>query len=200
MDSTLLASLILGGAMIVAAVTIAVAFSRGRSVAVAQRGPSAPTTGDARGDGHAAPEPHDHAPHDQPREQAPREQARRDPEWRKRDETMRDALEALARRVSRLEADRSPRSPSAPTMPSANGEAPLSVHPPIPTAPSTIVEPAPPLRRTRDDMASEVRRLLARGRNAVEIAQMLDADVGEVELVLQLDRAATGRVRHPDAD
>lgn len=175
--------------MIVAAVTIAVAFSRGRSVA--QREPSAPPTGEARGDGHAAPESHDHPPHDP---------VRREPEWRRRDETMRDALEALARRVSRLEADRSHRGPSASTMTSASGEPPLSVHPPIPTAPSTIVEPAPQLRRTRDDMASEVRRLLARGRNAVEIAQMLDADVGEVELVLQLDRAATGRLRHSGAD
>jgi hypothetical protein len=51
--------------------------------------------------------------------------------------------------------------------------------------------PASP-RRGRSE---EIRSLLARGRNPVEIAQLLDADVGEIELVLQLDSAARQRGR-----
>ncbi len=185
--------------MIVAAVTIAVAFSRGRTAEGAQREAPASPSSDARGEAHPQADSHDHA--------------RREPEWRKRDEALRDALEALARRVSRLEADRHHRTPAAtPNAAAESGEPPLSVHPPMPSAaaapttavqptpPATIVEPAPHARRSRDEMAMEVRRLLARGRNAVEIAQMIDVDVGEVELVLQLDRASPGRTRLPGTE
>ena len=42
----------------------------------------------------------------------------------------------------------------------------------------------------------EIRRLAARGRDAVEIAQLVDADVGEVELVLRLDRASRATARN----
>lgn len=45
-----------------------------------------------------------------------------------------------------------------------------------------------PSRRRRAD-PTDVRRLAQRGRHSVEIAQLLDADVGEIELLLRLDAA-----------
>ncbi|MDZ4830776.1 MAG: hypothetical protein SGJ09_11340 [Phycisphaerae bacterium] len=45
------------------------------------------------------------------------------------------------------------------------------------------------LRETKPRPIDEIRRLAQRGRDVVEIAQLVDADIGEVELVLRLDRA-----------
>lgn len=63
---------------------------------------------------------------------------------------------------------------------------------------SILIEPSPRFRRDREAIAIEVRRMLSRGRSAIEIAQMLDLDVGEVELVLQLDRASLNRESRRD--
>lgn len=195
MDSTLLASLILGGAMIVASVTLAFAFSRGAR------------PGRLPGPAPAA------APPGTPSESHEPGDARR------RDEHLRSALQSLARRIGRLEATlqalRTDERPERDDRGRAHAsqsddEPPLSVHPPLPAHPamtsptsirehtppldrSVLIEPAPRFRRDREAIATEVRRMLSRGRSAIEIAQMLDLDVGEVELVLQLDRATLGR-------
>lgn len=55
--------------------------------------------------------------------------------------------------------------------------------------PRLPLEPTRPARRARPAL-SEVRSLADRGRDSVEIAQLLDVDVGEVELMLRLSAAA----------
>jgi hypothetical protein len=197
MDSTLLASLILGGAMIVAAVTLAFAFSRGGR---SGRLPSPPAPSMPIGTPSESHEPHDS---------------------RRRDDHLRSALQSLARRIGRLEATlHALKTDDHHDLPHARAshadeEPPLSVHPPLPghaamTSPTSIrehapsvdrsilIEPSPRFRRDREAIAIEVRRMLSRGRSAIEIAQMLDLDVGEVELVLQLDRASLNRESRRD--
>jgi hypothetical protein len=70
---------------------------------------------------------------------------------------------------------------------------------PPPQPPAMEPKQPEPKRRRRPDPA-EVRRLAQRGRHSVEIAQLLDADVGEVELILRLDaaRAESVSVQRPE--
>jgi hypothetical protein len=62
------------------------------------------------------------------------------------------------------------------------------------TIPATMIEPLPPDHRVETISASraEIQRIVlssaARGQDAVAIAQLLDLDVGEVELILRLHR------------
>ncbi|MBL9118356.1 MAG: hypothetical protein JNL80_00400 [Phycisphaerae bacterium] len=218
MDSVLLASLILGGAIFVASVTLALALGRVRSrlpsqtqmTSVSPTPPQAitieaPTT---QRDATRTVRPTVQS------SEAPRAEAHRaDHEGRRRDDALRDAIEALAQRVAQLEQElRSGRppvgsapSPSVQTAPHggvALDASTLSVSPasggvpaPSVSVSGSIIEPHPRTRRPREELAVDVRRLVARGRNAIEIAQMLDVDVGEVELVMQLDRAALLRDR-----
>ncbi len=221
MDPVLLASLILGGAIVVASVTLALALGRVRSrlPSQPQTTPSSPAspappyaiTGEAPTalrDATRTVQPTIQL-HDAPRP----EPHRGGHEGRRRDDALRDAIEALAQRVGQIEQDiRSARSPvgsppgqsslSIPHGGIALDASTLSVSPasggvPAPSVSisGSIIEPHPRSRRPREELAADVRRLIARGRNAIEIAQMLDVDVGEVELVMQLDRAALLRDR-----
>lgn len=188
MDPVLLASLILGVAIVGAALAVA------RAVRAAPNRPQAP--GASPAPSVSADETH--------------RLARIEADAKRRDSALRDALAALSQRVATLEAElehtraalrdarqRPDHTPAPPVV-----DPPLSVSPhgttPMVSVSGSLIEPLPRPRRPREEIAADIRRLLGRGRNALEIAQLLDIDVGEVELVLQLDRAAILRERRPE--
>lgn len=192
MDPVLLASLILGVAIVGAALAVA------RAVRAAPNRPQAQATAPG-----ASPAPSVSA-------DETHRLARIEADAKRRDSALRDALAALSQRVATLEAElehtraalrdarqRPDHTPAPPVV-----DPPLSVSPhgttPMVSVSGSLIEPLPRPRRPREEIAADIRRLLGRGRNALEIAQLLDIDVGEVELVLQLDRAAILRERRPE--
>jgi hypothetical protein len=154
MEPVLLAAIVLGVAVLLAACTVAWALLRPRLV----RGP---------------------ASLDQPSSSAAEAQTRRDIE------RLRDAIEALAARLDRVEDP----------LPPAKGRDPGAD---LPSASPPAAAAQASRQRDRAELRSEIGRLAARGRDPLEIAQLLDAPVGEVELVLQLGRiTAPGETRSP---
>lgn len=116
------------------------------------------------------------------------------------DDALGAALRRLERRLSRIEKAARRRRNTA--------DEPLPVDDARPTV-AGGTQPfdalaAPTMSRTRCERgqrwADEIRRLAERGRNPIEIAQLVDADVGEVELVLRLgdDRGSDDSRDRPD--
>jgi hypothetical protein len=120
------------------------------------------------------------------------------------EELLRDALETLAERVARLERlERRGRTTTDPQRPkralsSERVESLTARAIPIPPSAPIIVEtrPVPPAaptistgpRRSREEIRRLVVESAARGQDSIAIAQFLDIDVGEVDLILRLHR------------